>query len=65
LQLLGVNPEAILIESTGVIGQRIKKVQCYYPEKHFCEIIEKLYQERSGPFWSFNDAFEVLLTWHF
>lgn len=28
LQLLNASPEAILIESTGVIGQRIKKVMC-------------------------------------
>lgn len=27
LQLLRVNPEEVLIESTGVIGHRIKKVQ--------------------------------------
>lgn len=35
LQLLKVNPEEVLIESTGVIGQRIKRVQ-HFSHSFFC-----------------------------
>lgn len=34
-QLLKVNPEEVLIESTGVIGQRIKRVQ-HLSHSFFC-----------------------------
>lgn len=71
LQLLQVDPGKVLIESTGVIGQRIKKVTTKLGGcLHFCllyviqdlEFRESLL-ESSGPFFQAGDISYPLLSY--